>query len=87
MSEQQGTLGVWHNDCDWVVATSAEDAHAVWAEHTGERAEDYDVGNWVRWENSRSLKMALDDARDKFETKACAEWAAGGRRYLGSTEY
>lgn len=34
-------LHVYGNDYEWVIATSPEDALAVWFEHTGEKPEDY----------------------------------------------
>jgi hypothetical protein len=75
-----GDLHVWHNDCDWVVAESAEDAAAVYYETTMSETPE----EWEQWPDSRLL-VITDKIR---EEKTCAEWVkSNGRGFLCSTEY
>lgn len=79
-------LQVWFNGTDTVVAYSAEDAFAVWLEHSGERAEDY--AN--EFERRDFLYLSIVDASGdgKTVTKTRDEWIAEtGRGFLCSTEF
>ena len=77
-------LKLFHNDCDWVVAESPEDAMGVWAKSIGDVREDYPDMEWEPWGDDRPL--TIDDDGTKI-TLTGAEWAAKGRAYIGSTEY
>lgn len=82
----QGTLGVWHNGYDWVVATSAEDARDVACALSGERIEDYDAGDWEFCAPGSTVTIRGEDGAPG-ETRTCAEWVArNGRGFLCSTE-
>ncbi len=79
-------LKVFHNDVDWVVAESAEDATKLLAEHNSCPVEKLDEDSlyWDEWANDRVL--VIDDDGTKI-SKTCSQWACGGRAYIGSTEY
>lgn len=76
---------------EWVVAESPEDAAVVYAEHVGPTCSDLlpsadYPGEWAALPDYKTLAMSMDD-HDGPEIKTCAEWAKGGRRYLGSANY
>jgi hypothetical protein len=82
------TLTLFHNDCDWVVAASPEDAFAVCKEFGMEPPDDAPWEQWEPWGEERPLTMTfVDEPGDEKTTLTGAEWAAKGRGYLGSTEY
>jgi hypothetical protein len=79
-------LKLWHNDCEWVVAESPEDATKVMAAHHGNKVGDYDEfsTSWELWGEDRKLTIDEDGSKTVLTG---AEWAARGRAYIGSTEY
>jgi hypothetical protein len=80
-------LHVWHNDCDWVIATDAEDARKVCAESCGMLLTDVDPDEWEQWPNDRTLTIVEEDPTRKT-VKTCGGWIAEhGRGFLCSTEY
>lgn len=86
-----GELHVFANKVtDWVVATSPEDASAVWVEHCGLDGETYperEHGAWSQLPDDKAL-VIRDEDHDQKITKTAAEWAAhNGRGFLASTEY
>jgi hypothetical protein len=87
----ENVLGLWHNDCDFVAAESAEEALSVWAEAIGENPDSYDPEDWYRLPDDKILKGSEDSDDDAdFESLTCAEWVArkgGKKRLLFSNEY
>lgn len=77
-------LTLFHNDVDWVVAESPEDADRVYSEAIGFWPPD--DSDWETWGEDRPLTITNDEDDEKV-TLTGAEWAAKGRAYLGSTEY
>jgi hypothetical protein len=63
------TLHVYKNDCDWVVATSPEDAWDEWCAYTGERKEDY--AQWDEFEQEPDDKPLVIWADVDFENCDC----------------
>ena len=54
------TLHVWHNDCDWVVAESAQEARDIACDSLGERPSDYNAEDWEQWGDRRTLRVWSD---------------------------
>lgn len=75
---------------EWVVAESPEDAAKVYIEETKAAPlpiDDYPA-EWRTLPNDKTITMRDVDGEGTGDvTKTCAEWAAGGRRYLGSANY
>ena len=81
-----GTLAVWHNGWDWVVASSREDARDVACASSGERPEDYDADDWERCADDSTVTIRGDNGAPS-ETRTCAEWVTThGRGFLCTTE-
>ncbi len=84
-------LGVWYNDCDYVVADSAEEANAIWAKHIGEDPSEYELADWRPLPGDKVVRGSEeDDDEANFETLTCAEWAGrknGETRLLFSEDY
>lgn len=85
-------LLVFSDGTSWVVARTPYDALTALCEYTGERVSDYDE----RDEDFKPLDpgklLTIDeeqtgDAPNVKASKTCAEWAAGGRRYLAGENY
>lgn len=83
MSEPTPKLTLFHNDCDWIVAASPEDANQVYQETIG-FASPEDAA-WEPWGDEKPL--SITDEHDVKTTLTGAEWAAKGRAYVGSTEF
>jgi hypothetical protein len=85
------TLHVFElDDTDWVVATDAEDAWAIWEETTREKREQHggwpDVA-WVPLPDDKALTIHYPDVRESH-TETCGEWVrSNGRGWLCSSEY
>ncbi len=84
-------LKVYFNDNDWVVASSEEDAWAVWCENTGEKREDFeDDFSFDPLPDTHVLSMGWDEGDDEpaLLTMTCQEWTVKcGRGFLGSWDY
>lgn len=80
-------LAVWESECDFVVATSAEDAELVWREMCG--PPDADTPNeWSRVPDERALSIKLDEPGRQAVKKAAKDWALSeGRSFLASSEW
>ena len=92
-------LHVYANDCEWVIATSREDAAAVWCESMGESLDDYTSEDlafepvaankpltvWCDVDTGKPSEIDGDES--ERVTMTCAEWATKmGRCYLATTE-
>lgn len=93
MTEEK-TLYVFRGDDEWVIASSWEDAWAVWRESTGESIEDYcdtteEVFNfWKKCDDDQIMKIDVEGDFKTFESKTCAEWAKEiGRGILCALDY
>lgn len=85
-------LRVFCDGTSWVAARTPYDALTALCEYTGERVSDYDE----RDEDFKPLDpdkmLTIDEeqpglAPNVRASKTCAEWAAGGRRYLAGENY
>lgn len=87
MSDYEPKMGVYENaDGEFCVARDEDEALRVWAAKMGEDADDYDASEWMRWPDGGLICVDDDDGTEP-ESKTCAEWAAGGPRYLFSRDY
>lgn len=93
------TLQIWMNGCDYLIASSLEDAMLVHSESTGESLED--VAEY--WSDNDELKTWPDDkpftfvymeddeyrgSPERREKRTAAEWVAlRGRGYFACSEY
>jgi hypothetical protein len=82
----QEKLHLFYNGCDYVSARDAEHACEVIREYDTD--DDSDPEDWKKQPDDKVIKGSdtSDDEADMV-SKTCAEWAAGGARYLFSTEY
>lgn len=82
-----GKLTLWHNDCEWVVAESPEEATKVLSEVHGSPISDFDEFStcWEPWPESKLFSR--EEPTGEVIALTGAEWAARGRAYIGSTEY
>ena len=70
-------LHAFTNGTDTVIAASADDAWAVWEEHTGEKRADYEKPGEIAWRAVDGLKMMGVWTDDVSEPTAacCLNWA------------
>jgi hypothetical protein len=80
-------MNVYTNGCDWVIASSAEEALDLWCQATGEKRSDWSAGDFEMLPDDRLLAIFFDDGENQV-IKTCGEWAAEhGRGVIASTEY
>lgn len=78
-------LAVWHDDYEWYVARTADDAKAAQAELTGENPGDYGFERVPYW---KIIGIYPDEPRQKKPRRLWA-WVwifINGRGFLASTE-
>jgi hypothetical protein len=64
-------LHVYKSDCDWVVATSVQDAWDTWCTHTGESKADYDeYDDFVQEPDDKPLTIWGDVGFENCDCKA-----------------
>lgn len=80
-------MRLWDNGNDFVIAESAEEAFALWLEHTGEsRDTGYSADEYTAWDDDRVFTFADEDVLRT--SKTAAEWVAEhGRGYFASRDY
>lgn len=94
MTEQpeQPTLHMFREECDVVIAATAEDAVLVWQENTGEpyyhEYRSPETDEWERVPDDEQVKLCFpDEPGNKTETRTAAEWVElEGRCFFSSTE-
>lgn len=80
-----GELSIWHDDTEFVIAASAEDAAEIL--RAMDCGYDIDVDAFERWEPTRPFTLDPCDGTAGV-TKTAAEWVAErGRGWLATTEY
>ena len=86
MSETE-TLAVWTDGEDTVIATSAEDAVAVYEDYCGKRDDGADP--FVRVPDHRVITIRSDDPDEPNEDeRTAAQWVRkNGRGFLCSASY
>lgn len=57
----EGTLSVWSDSTDWIIAYSAEDAIKVWEKHIGESWADYGEADEWEMDDKPVYKMLCED--------------------------
>lgn len=81
-----GTLKMYTNGYDTVIASSPDDARAAWCEWMGEKAEDYPRHEWS--ERAADLTADIESKTNGTETHPPAWWIERfGRGFLCSTEW
>lgn len=81
-------LRVFRNECDWYVASSAEDAAKAYSEFVGEAPDPEDPFEPLDDDHPLTITVDPDARKPEKVTKTCAEWAgSNGRGFLCSTEY
>lgn len=83
-------LLVFSDGESYVVARSKFDAMSVLCEYLGESDEDYDCENFHALPQDKVI--TVDEESHGYQpnvktSKTCAEWAAGGRRYLAGDSF
>jgi hypothetical protein len=87
MSDYEPAVGVYESEeGDFCAARDETEALLLWAKSTGEDPADYDASDWMRLPDDKVLGVVNDDGTEP-ELKTCAEWAAGGPRYLFSRDH
>lgn len=83
-------LRVFFDGESWVAARTPYDALVAFCEYTGESVSDYEDVDFKPLDPDKVITIDEEqpgDAPNVKTSKTCAEWAAGGRRYLAGNNY
>jgi len=87
MNEKE--LKLYRNDYDWIVAYDTEDAWDIWTKFSGEKREEYDIGDlsWKEIPKDKELCVFDEDIGDSERGTAQQFIEEYGRGFLMSTEW